>query len=168
MKIFQKLYLILFICAPLILSNCTEDEETSSASIVGEWTTNGATVDVTINGISLMEFMNLSGLPTTEIEQMIETMNDEFSNSGTLTFRTDGIYIANWEGEETDEGTYTVNNDATVLAMTNHYDESTEFQLINLSSSQLIIEQSITIEEDIDQVGGNDTLLVTVQLSFKR
>jgi len=156
----------------IIASSCSKetDSEKAKNDLIGTWTIDNTTSDLTVGGVDLVTYMTTNFDYT---QQEAETLVNAFiaaidvSNEGTINFRDDDTYRITTP-DETEDGTWSVNDDGNKLILV--YDDGTDnLTIVNLSSSDLTVSFPTETEDvDLDDDGDDETTInidMTVDLS---
>lgn len=153
----------------IILSSCHKDA-TPEEDIVGTWTMQSSSFTATVNGKSMTQyFIDDLGLTAAEAQQYIAIFNATMQQSfaGSLVMKSDHTYTATLGGEA-DNGTWSLSSDGKKLTI----DSSTEvpmiLDVIELTSSKIHLQGTETVMEDLNDDGTNETLVVTIDLTFTK
>ncbi len=161
--------LIALMALCLMLVSCSDDDEDDQSLIVGTWTAQSATIDFSIDGQDLADFLVGLGLSEEEAEVFETALDDgeqEFS-SGTVTFNADGTYQAEDDSEVTN-GTWSVNSDNTVLTLDLGTADEQTANILTLSQSELVLQFLEEQMEDLDLDGDAETLRLEAILTLSR
>ena len=160
--------LLLFSTAFIFITGCEKDDPDGFASIIGTWTSSESTIDVTIDGISFVDYLvDQMGMSSETADAFLAEMSDNSTPTGSVEFKEDGIFTSDWEDSEPELGAWTLEGD--VLSIT--VDGSTEemvFKVLTLTASQLTIENSMTEFEDMNQDGTEEEMIIKSQMGFTR
>lgn len=142
--------------------------ENHSGNIVGVWTLESTTLDVLINGKSMIDyFMEEFNLTKEQAEALADLYFEGGNSEGTIEFKPDGTYMANMDGEK-DEGIYEISADKKKLTIDKGTIYEMEFVVRTLTSSALIVEFTETESEDINEDGVADEIEILITMAFKR
>lgn len=148
-------------------TSCNKDDEDITASIVGAWTVTETTMDMTIDGVSWLDYMvNELGLPTETAELAWSEMQGETDFDGTAEFAAEGIFASKWEGDDPESGTWSL--DGNKLSINVEGEDTMVFDVITLSETQLVIELREADADDMDQDGTEETLEMIMKITFTR
>ncbi len=158
MKKYLQNLAILGILSVLIISGSSckkeDDNEKAANDLHGTWTINQTNVDLTVDGVDLVDYM-VSNFTYTQ--QQAQAMVDIFTvslqsgNSGTITFREDNTYTF-VNNDEEENGTWSIGNDGATLTM-NFDNEADNLTILSLSSSSLKLQ--IPTESEMADLDGN-------------
>ena len=173
MKYFIKAnFLIVMSLSILLFTSCETDEgEKVQSDLIGTWTIDESTVDMTIGGVSLVTFlMNTYQASEAEAKAFADIIMAEFESeiSGTITFNGDNTYQAKM-GDEVENGTWSVSSDGNTLTITGVDDDGTTYSddliIVSVSSSMLVVSPPAETEDiDLDDDGVNET---TMQIALE-
>ena len=156
------LFLVLMIFA---FSSCSKDDEINADDIIGEWTISSSSMNMTIDGVDVIQFLkNEFELTQAEAEEMY---NDYFfyEITGTCEFKNDGTYNSNIEGE-IDNGTWEINGNK--LTMDKDDPDEMIMDINTLTSSKLVVTSTETDVQDIDQDDTDETMVSKMQITFTK
>lgn len=160
--------LLLFSTAFIFITGCEKDDPDGFASIIGTWTSSETIIDVTIDGISFVDYLvDQMGMSSETADAFLAEMFDNSTVTGSVEFKEDGIFTSDWEGNEPELGAWTLEGDVLTITV----DGSTEemvFKVLTLTASQLTIENSMTESEDMNQDGTEEEMIIKSQMGFTR
>lgn len=164
----QNLAILFFLSIGILFStSCSKEDANEEATndLLGTWTMGQSTVDLTVDGVDLVEHMATTlGIPEQQAEAMVAffTASMQQGAQGTITFKDDNTYqFVN--SQETENGTYSIGNDGQTLTL-NYENEVDNLTIVSLSSSnmQLALPQE---SEEID-LDGDDENETTVDINM--
>jgi hypothetical protein len=165
-----KTLAILALGTAFIFTSCKKDDDDKNASdFIGTWTCDDMTADVSINGISFVDYMmDEFGYTEAQAELFLESMMAEMDmEGGTLEIRSDGTYFSDMGGEDY-EGTWrSTDNNNTLITDEGEEDEMT-LDVISLSANQMVLEMNETETEDFDEDGTDDTMVIVMRMTFTK
>jgi len=172
MNLNRRIFYTLSLLSFTLLVACDKDDENDDPqpAIVGIWSLTSA--EITFDDKSIRDFIeayyNELGIEFTEEEldaleeAFNEGLNEDFNDGSTYEFKSNGTLIVKSEDDETEEGSWRMPDDDTLIVTADG--ESTEFEIESLTSSQMKI--SIESEEDLDlEEPETITLGLTLSLS---
>jgi hypothetical protein len=153
--------------AIVTISSCKKDNEdennnsSNNPSLVGTWTISESTVNITANGMDIVEYMMNTFGYTQEQAQLIEDfllLDIENGYSGTITFNSDNTYNV-VTPDDTENGTWSLSGDGKTLTLT--YEDGTDnLTVVSLTSTTLILQQPTETEMiDFDDDGIDETTM---------
>lgn len=160
---------VLFLC---MIVSCNDDDENPSNSdlLIGKWSISATTLDMNLNGKSLVQYLvqdvGLSQPEAEMFEALFEEMLQE-SFVGTIEFKADKTTIYNIGGDS-DTGTWRLSNDGKTLYLDEGTIDETTVNIIELTSSKLSIEMTQTEEADLDEDGSSENVTVEVSMTLSR
>jgi hypothetical protein len=168
-KFLNLRHFIPVIITGLILSSCSKDS-TPADDLVGTWTSGTATFTAMINGKTITQyFIDDLGLTAAEAQQATTLFNAQMqqSFSGTIQLKSDHTYTATMGGEA-DTGTWSLSSDGKKLTIDSSTDVPLVADVVELTSSKLHLQGTETQTEDLNDDGTNETIIVTVDLTFTK
>ena len=165
---FIKLFTLAVIGISFVFTTaCDKDEVGITASIVGSWTVSETSMDMTIDGISWLDYMvNELGLTSEIAETSWAEIQSETDMEGIVEFKDEGVFTTEWVGDAPELGTWIL--DGNNLTINVEGDDTMVFDVITLSDTQLVIKNTETESEDMDQDGTEETMEIVMQLTFIR
>ncbi len=146
-----------------------DDEESSNASIVGEWTVKDVTADVTVDGEDITDFFVSLGYTQAEAEAYVTLLTSEMTSlAGTVELKEDGTYETNFDGEDTYTGVWELSSDKTTLTMDKGTEDEMIFDVVTLTDSSLTLETTDSESMDMDLDGTNETMEMIMTMNFTR
>ena len=162
-------YFLMFSLALLILTQCGGDDEGDSNvdDLIGTWTASSVTFEFDIGGQTLTQFFqDAFGISEADAQLLVDAFEQGFD--GTIQFKEDNTYDSSFDGD-IETGTWTLSSDAMTLTLDPDLeDDNTVFNVVTLNSSTLIISLTETEMEDFDGGGTEETLTITLELSFDK
>jgi hypothetical protein len=109
------------------------------------------------------------GISNSEAEQLRDLFETEFTDgfTGTITFDEDGTYSTDF-GNEIETGTWALNGSTLILNPDIASDGPTNLTVLSLNSSSSSFEFSETETVDLDDDGSNETLSMTIRMTFSK
>ena len=170
----KKMFWALSAIALLATSGCSDDDEGISFTdddIIGVWTVSGATVDFSVGGMSLVDYL-VETLELSEAEALLyeALISEGFDQGfdGTVEMKTDNTYVAQFGDDPAENGTWELTADGTILKLLEAGEsEATELKLISINSTTMVLEydESELIDFDQDGVEEETTLLIEMTLT---
>ncbi len=90
----------------------------------------------------------------------------ETDMEGIVEFKDEGLFSAAWVGDDPESGTWTL--DGNKLTINVEGEDAMTFDVITLSETQLVIKQTETESEDMDQDGTVETIEMILQMTFTK
>lgn len=148
--------------ALLFTTSCSDDDnggDISEDKLIGVWTLESTSVDVTIDGKSIVDYFVSMGIPQDDAEEMAAAFSSEFDEienmSGTVEFKQDGTYVTNF-GEGEDVGTWELNGNELLM------DKDTADEETIIVKSLTDSELKVIREEEDEQ----DGVTITMKMSM--
>jgi hypothetical protein len=165
-----RLSLLAFLSITLIaVTSCEkEDENLITASIVGEWTTQSTNVDITVNGISLLNYLIDMGLPADQAQAMVTLFSADMDFPTSIEFKEDGTYTVTMSDSPSESGTWSQSEDKKTLTMDAGTEDEMELTIKVLNDTTLEVEAIETETSDMDEDGTDDTMEIKMNLKFSR
>ena len=165
---FIKLFALAIIGISFVFTTaCEEDEVGITASIIGSWTVTETSMEMTIDGVSWLDYM------VNELEMSLEIaettwaeIQTESDMVGTVKFEDEGLFSTEWEDDDPESGTWTLDGNNLTINVVG--DDTMIFEVITLSETQLVIKQTETEIEDMNQDGTEETMEIVIQMTFVR
>ena len=166
---FTRLFALLLIGISLILiASCSKDDDddiNGSASIVGIWTLSDVTVEMTIDGVSYVNYLIDLGMTAAEAQAEWLSMQADMMppTGGNVEFKENGDFVISWDFDPS--ATWSIaNNKLTIISD----GDTMIFDIITLTSTVCKIRQSITEFQDFDDDDQNETMVVIMEMIFSR
>lgn len=168
---FTRLFSLLLIGISLILiAGCSKDDDDNddnngSVSIVGTWTLSDVTVEMTIDGVSYVDYLINLGMTAAEVQAEWVVMQADMMppSGGSVEFKENGSFVISWDFDP--NATWSIaNNKLTIISD----GDIMIFDIITLTSSVCKIRQTITEFEDFDDDDQNETLVMIMEMIFSR
>lgn len=165
---FLKLFTLALISISFVFtSGCDEDEVGITASIIGSWTVTETSMEMTIDGVSWLDYMvNEIGLSSEIAETSWAEIQTESDMEGTVEFKDEGLFSTAWEDDDPESGTWTLDGNNLTINVVG--EDAMIFEVITLSETKLVIKQTETESEDMDQDGTEETMEMILQMTFTR
>jgi hypothetical protein len=157
--------LILVGLVAFTFSACEKDKGTgtNADNIVGVWTISSSTINATVNGVSMVQFLvDALGLDQAQAEEMATALLTPIT--GTITFKSDGTYSTNSDGS-IDNGTWELSSDNKKLTLDAGTADEVIMDVETLTSSKLVISFSQTDVEDLDGDDVADTMVMNMKVT---
>lgn len=149
-----------------------DDENPQEKSIVGTWTYSSSDYDATINGQSylsfLMENFDISEWEAQALADVFFLQETENFVGTTLTFHADGTYVLRDKTSEEETGTYSLQNNETQLTLNPDEGDSLVLNVTEFTTSTLTLAFSVEEMEDINEDGDEETLEISLEMSFMK
>ena len=168
---FSAKMLILYVTICLFVS-CSKDSEDALPTdlILGKWTMTATTMDLLFDNKPLSQYLSEElGIPQDEAENFTDLLNDSLLElfTGTIDFKSDHTYAIVLDGDS-DNGTWTLSADGKTLLLDQGTIDETLVTIITLDSSTLIIEMTQSDEEDLDEDGTTETIIMEIKMTLKK
>jgi len=164
------------IVAVMFFVSCEEDEE-KIVSIVGTWTVESVSADMTIDGLSFMDYYTTTlGVPESIVQLMYNEFKKEIeSMSGSIELKEDGTYVENFEdgndGDGVDDdntGLWEISADNKVFTVDKGTEDEMVFNILTLTDSKLVMTANTTEYEDLNEDGIDETMVIAMTMSLVR
>jgi len=168
--------LILFIgLSTVLVSSCKKEDEANQSenSLVGTWTMGQTSVDITVDGIDVIQYLTTNFDISQEVAQgAVDSIVNEIneSNKGTIAFKADNSYHLSFTNTtEEEDGNWSVSSDGNTLNLYFENEES-NLPILSLTASTVLIGLPTEYEEvDVDDDGLNETILkLDMELSLSK
>lgn len=161
--------LTLVICSLFLLQSCEKDPKPKD-DLIGTWTTEDATFSATVNGKTMTQyFIDEFGITAAEAQlytDLVNTMLQE-SFTGTIQFKSDNSYTGTLGGEA-DNGTWSLSSDAKKLTIDSTDGDPATMNVIELTATKLHLQGTETENDDLNEDGIDETLVVTIDLTLTK
>ena len=170
----KKLFWALSVVALLATFGCSDDEVIgfTDDDIIGVWTVSGATVDFSVGGLSLVDYL-VQTLELSELEAqafqaaMSEGIDEGFV--GTVEMKADNTYVAQFGDDPAENGTWELTVDGTMLKLLEEGEsEATELKLISINSTTMILEYDESEFIDFDQDGVEEEITLLIEMTLTK
>ncbi len=153
----------------LVMVSCEEDESDgiSVDNIIGTWEVESVAADATINEMDFIDYMT-SELELSEVEAQLMYslfMSEIEDMSGTIDMKEDGTYIAHFE-DDSESGTWELNSNT--LLLDKDLEDEQSIEVLTLTETTMILRMSDTMEEDMNEDGTLETMVMTMTMTFKK
>ncbi len=165
---FIKFFSLAVISMSLVFTTaCEKEDEGITASIVGSWTITETTMDMTIDGVSWIDYMvNELGWTAETAEIEWTEMQSETDMEGTVEFKDGGVFTSAFEDEDPESGSWTLDHEK--LTINVEGDDTMVFEVITLSESKLVIKLTEIDSDDMDQDGTEEAVEMIMHMTFVR
>ena len=152
-----------------MLFSCSKNDESPSDLIVGTWTVSNASMEVTVNNKSLVDFYVDQGYSSAEATQISDsTINVSVQDhQGSIIFRSDKTYSMNFTGGN-DSGPWSISDNGKQLTLKNQLGGSFTYNIKTLTKSTLDMTYSRTQNDDIDKNGTYETVSFSIELVMSK
>jgi len=161
--------IILVIFAGLFFTSCSKDSD-PAGDLVGTWTFSSATFDAKVGTKTLTQyFMDEYELTEAQAQQMLVLFNAQMQQAftGTIQMKSDNTYTATIGGES-DSGTWSLSSDDTKLTIDSATEAPVIFDILELTSSKLILKGTESVEEDLNDDTVPETITVTIEMTLTK
>jgi hypothetical protein len=171
-KVLYSAILGIFCGIMCMLFSCNNDDEDPSPAelIIGKWTISDTQMDLMFNDKSLVQYLveelNLTQVEAATFNNLLKEALLEFFE-GTIEFKQDKSFVINIGGD-TDYGTYILSADGKSLTFDAGTNDETVADIVLLDSSTLIIEMTQHAEEDLDEDGVMEHLIMKLKMNLTR
>lgn len=152
-----------------LIVSCEDEETEETASAVGTWTVSSTDQTVTINGVSYVDFFVSTGMSQQSADSAYNEFLEDMALTGTLQLKDDGTYIATFNGDPADTGTYFLSEDKSKITIEpGGDDDAMVFEIITLTKTSFVVKR---VDEDLEDMDGDDvkdTMIVTSTMSFTK
>ena len=174
-KSFSFFITIFLIGSILLFSNCNNDDdgdENANSNFVGTWTVSSVEAELSINGKSLTQYLIDGGATADEaalVEEFFNSFLEDEMGEGEIQLKADNTYIADF-GSDPDTGTWSYNASTGYLTIdpSDPNEDNSEIKVVSITSTTLIIEQSETMEEDVDDDGIDEEIDIRIEQTFTK
>ncbi len=165
---FTRLFALLVISISLILiTSCSKDDDDNdgSVSIIGTWTLSDGSVEMTIDGVTFVNYLINLGMTTAEAQAEWVVMQADMMPpfGGSVEFKENGAFVISWEFDP--NATWSIANNKLTI---NSDGDIMTFDIITLTSTLCTIRSTQTEFEDFDDDGQNETLVMIMEMIFTR
>ncbi len=161
-------FMFLFLAA---CNNDDEDEAGTEADLVGLWTTQSVSLDVTLNGEDFLQYLvEALGVSESEAQAFMDLSLGDLKNNfeGTVDMKSDGTYVSTF-GDETIDGTWSLSSDGKKLTLDAGTTDEITMDIVELTSNTLKLAFSETeTTEDIDGDDVNDELKIDIEMTLTK
>ena len=174
MKRLKKLFWALSAVALLATFGCSDDEVIgfTDDEIIGVWTVSGTTVDFSVGGMSLIDYL-VETLELSEVEALLfealisEGIDEGFD--GTVEMRADNTYVAQFGDDPAENGTWELTVNGTILELLEAgVSEATELNLISINATTMILSYEESEPMDFDQDGVEEEITLLIEMTLTK
>jgi hypothetical protein len=165
----NSLAFLLVLFAGISVSSCKKDSKQTD-NLIGTWTAGTPSYTVMVGTKTLTQYYtDVVGLSAAEALQATTLVNLALVQTftGTIQFKSDNTYTSNLGGTA-DTGTWSLSSDAKTLTITPVSDTPVAITINSLTSSKLTGTFTDTEQEDLNNDGVNETLTISVTMSFTK
>ena len=162
--------ILLFITAAGILFSCSKkDDEKPADQVVGNWNISSASFDETVNGKTLVQYLQDIGGTQSEIDSVQQMLNSvlESQFSGSINIKSDNTYTITIGGT-TSGGTWSINSAGDKITITPSGGDPVEYDIIKLDSNNLEVKFTMNQYADLNQDGTPETVVITIDMKLSR
>jgi len=174
----EAFFTVCLICAMMVacffISCNNDDENTPSDLLIGTWTFSSSTMDLSINGKTLVQYLiDESGLSQSEAETLADLLfgmiEDEYTPGSdvSIQIKSDGTYIMTGT-DMNDDGTWELSSDGKTLTL----DKGTEYEMVfdveSLTKSTLTILSQQSLEDDFNADSVNETMHIELEMTLNK
>ena len=159
----------------ILVSSCKKEVELNETEndMVGTWTLGQTSVEITVDGINVIEYLTtFFDLTEAEAQAAVDSIVSEINedNKGSIAFKADKSYhISFTNSGDQEDGNWSVSNDGNTL---NLYfeDEENNLAILSLTTSAALLGLPTEYEDvDVDDDGVNETTLkMDMELSLTK
>ncbi|MFT4834498.1 MAG: hypothetical protein ACI83W_000988 [Marinoscillum sp.] len=170
MKNVSKLF-YLFILLPFLIS-CSDEEggEGTTASLVGAWTYQSATIDLKIGNEDFVTYikreLQLSDADAAEFKAIFEEEANLFAGIS-LEFKSGGAYTASFDGDSS-TGTWALNSAGDKLTLDAGTEDESVVDVYTLTNSSFVFGITETEMDDFNGDNVDETLSISIRISMKK
>jgi hypothetical protein len=153
----------------LILAGCKKSE-TATDKIVGTWTSQSGTYTAMVGDKTLLQYYtDVLGMPAEDAQTQINLFAAILQQfiTGTITVKSDNTYTDTLGGTP-DSGTWSLSADEKKLTIDSSTEDPVTMDVLELSSSKMILESTETIPDDLNNDGTDETVIVTLTITFNK
>jgi hypothetical protein len=158
---------VVFISCLLIYS-CSKDS--NKEDLVGTWTFDNATFATMVGDQTMANYLvNVLGYTSLQAQAFETLFNETVKQkfAGTFQVNSDNTFTSDMGGEA-DAGTWTLSSDRKTLTIDSDTGDPVTLDVIELTKSKLHVQTVETLTEDLNQDGTDETLVVTIDINFKK
>lgn len=170
----ERLILVFMLAISAFMVSCNSDDDTPNQSaIVGLWTYDSYSMDVKVNGKDMITYLIEDMQMDPSLAEIYKNVlagsfaSDEEFQGSTIRFNANGTFESTDPDGSKESGTYELKDNGKTLVTTSS-DGVTEFEVKTLNNSQMVLAYSETSEEDLNDDGINDVLLVDLIMTFRK
>jgi hypothetical protein len=168
----KKLFWALPMVALFATFSCNEDGEVFVADdIVGLWTIQEASADISVGSMSLVdylkEYLELSEIEAQAFELAMKQGIAEGMN-GTVDMKSDNTYLAEFADDPPETGDWELIDGKKLKLLETGAAEPAELTIISLTSSKLVLEFEESEVEDMNQDGTDEELTMLINLTLTK
>ncbi len=175
-KAFFTAFLLCAMTVVCFFSSCNNDDETSPSDLlIGEWTFSSASMDLTINGKTLVQYLMDEGeLTESEAEILVDSLygmiEDDFVPESTvvITIKSDGTYLITDPSSGNDDGTWELSADGKTLTLDKGTEDEMIFEVVSLSDSKLVIVSIQELEDDFNEDTVDEILAIELKMTLNK
>jgi hypothetical protein len=168
--------LLCTIAVTCFFSSCNDDDEsTPSDLLIGEWIFSTATMELSIDDKTLVQYlMDEGGLTESEAEiyddLLFGMIEDEFVPESTvvITIKSNDTYLITDPSSEDNEGTRELSADGKTLTLDKGTEDEMMFEVVSLSESKLVINSIQELEDDFDEDTVNETMVINIEMTLNK
>jgi hypothetical protein len=155
----------------IILTSCSKDKTaTPEGNLTGTWASGTATTTAMVGSKTLTQyFTDVAGLTAAQAQLLTTTFESTLQQSftGTILVKSDKTYTSNLGGTA-DAGTWSLSADAKKLTIISNTDGPETFDVLQLTTTNMQLQSSESISEDLNGDAIPETINITVILSFTK
>jgi hypothetical protein len=169
MKVFNfaKLVTIVLMSSALIFgTSCEKDDAFDADLIIGEWTAEEISMEMTIDGVSYADYLvDELGFSLIIAEALLEEMSAEMEISGSVEFNEDSTYTSYMDENEPESGIWNLEDEVLTITFEG-VEEEAVFDVVTLSATKLTVEQSTTMMADMNEDETEEEVVTTTKIVF--
>lgn len=167
----SNLQLLLLLLLLVSVFGCNKDEEGySDEDILGAWNITGATADISVNDMPLVDYlMNSQGLSETDALALEIIMSDNFASGflGDIEFKADHTFVAKFGTSPEQTGTWELNVKDLKIQNTGESDV-TDARILVLNSALMVLRFTEEQTDDINNDQTDEDISVVFELSLQK
>jgi len=172
MKIIKRISFFMLLI--FLFNACNKDDEPLSETylnLIGKWSASQLSFNVQINNIPLIQYYKDElGLTDSEAQVLVELFGQTLASGfvGTIEFKNDNTYIADFGGDN-ENGTWElVNSDQQINLTEAGSTETQEIEIKSVTETTLVIAFDEMDTEDLDGDGTVEELSISLELTLER
>lgn len=166
---YLKFAALLLLMSSFLIS-CGDDDSAEiggEADLIGTWELVSGTVNLTVGEQSFVDFLVSQGLPQELADALAEELEGDFIDDDLrIEINEDNTYVVTDSGVTEEEGTWTLTGSQLTIDPSD--DSPTTFEVLELTSTTLVVRFEETEEVEIDEEGNTETLEAIVEYTFSK
>lgn len=161
---------ILVLIAGMLLTSCSKKDSEPDSIIVGKWNFSNATVNARVGTRSLSQYlMEEFELTSAEAQQSVLFINAMIQQAftGSVELKSNNTFTSNFGGTP-DTGTWSLSQGGDKLTINSDSEGPAIFDILELSSSRLVLKTTELMDIDLDGDGDEETISVTIEMTLNK